>query len=161
MRKLLALLIPIIEQGKNLKPSFSREEYALYTVEKSIDFDVIFGENAKGFAYLTIKGAKILERLARANVVNKVADGIVIDTSVSNNMGVCGEYTVLKILGATKSSREDDRNGVDGWLYDIPVQVKSCVHGITELCNYYDTDKKKSGISVINASIAELYKIVE
>lgn len=161
MKKILALLVPIIEAGKNLKPSFSREKYVLYTIEKPIDFDRIFGENTKGFAYLTIKGAKILDRLARANIINKVADYIDIDTSISNNMGICAEHTALDLLGATKATRDDDKNGVDGWLYDIAVQVKSCVHGITEKVNYLDTDMKKYGISVINASISDLYKIVE
>lgn len=161
MKRVLALIVPIIEAGKNLKPSFSREKYVLYTIEKPIDFDRIFGENTKGFAYLTIRGAKILDRLAKANIINKVADDIDLDTSISNNNGICGEYTVIKILGATKASKTEDRNGVDCWIYDIPVQIKSCVHGISELCQYYDTDKKRNGISVINASIAELYKIVE
>lgn len=161
MKKILALLVPIIEAGKNSKPSFSREKYTLYTIEKPIDFNIIFGENTKGFAYLTIKGAKILDRLARANIINKVADCIDLDTSISNNNGICGEYTVIKILGATKASKTEDRNGVDCWIYDIPVQIKSCTHGISEMINYYDTDKKKSGISVINASIKELYDIVK
>lgn len=161
MKKILALLVPIIEAGKNLKPSFSREKYVLYTIEKPIDFDVIFGENTKGFAYLTIKGAKILNRLAKANIINKIADYISIDTSISNNNGICGEYTVIRILGATKASKEEDKNGIDCYLYDIPVQIKTCTHGITEMVNYFDTDNKKSGISVINASIADLYKIVE
>jgi hypothetical protein len=161
MKKILALIVPVLEIGKNGKWSFSRDDYVLYTVEKPIDFNIIFGENVKGFTYLTIRGAKILDRLARANIINKVADHITIDTSISNNIGICGEYTVIKTLGATKASHDDDRSGIDCYLYDIPVQIKSCVHGISELCQYYDTDKKRNGISVINASIAELYKIVE
>lgn len=161
MKKILALIIPVLERGKNGKTSFSRDLYNLYTVENAINFDCIFGENENGFAYLTIKGAKIIERLARAKVINEVASGFKIDTSKSNNMGLCAEWTALDLLGATKASHDEDRNGVDGWIYDIPVQIKSCVHGITEKCRYYDTNIKKYGISVINASITDLYKIVE
>ena len=161
MKKILALIVPIIEKGKNGKTSFSRNLYTLYTIEKPIEFNHIFGENTQKFAYLTIRGAKILARLARAGIINEVSSGFEINTAISNNMGICAEYTALKLLGATKASRTDDLNGVDGWIYDIPVQIKSCVHGITEKCRYYDTDIKKYGISVINSTISELYKIVE
>lgn len=157
--KILALLVPMIETGKNYKASFSREKYVLYTIENVIEFNHIFGENAKGFVYLTIKGAKILNRLANANIINKVADDITIDTSISNNNGICGENTVIKILNAKKASRKDDLKGIDCYIYDIPVQIKCCTHGISELVNYYDTDMKKYGISVINSSLQGLYNI--
>jgi hypothetical protein len=161
MKKILALIVPVLEIGKNGKSSFSRDRYVLYTIVNRIEFNAIFGENTNRFAYLTIRGAKILARLAKANIINCVCSDFEIDTTKSNNMGVCAEYTALDLLGATKATHDDDRNGVDGWLYDIAVQVKSCVHGITEKCNYYDTDMKKYGISVINASVNDLYKIVE
>lgn len=160
MKKILALVVPVLVIGKNNRPSFDREKNVLYTIDREIDFSAIFGENKKGFTYLTIKGAKILSRLAKASIINEVASGFEIDTSYSNNIGICGEYTAIKLLGATKSSYDDDRNGVDGWLYDIPIQVKCCNHGITEKINYIDTDIKKYGISVINASIQDLYNIV-
>lgn len=160
MKKILALIVPMLEKGKNSKTSFSRDFYTLYTIEKPIEFNYIFGENTQNFVYLTIRGAKILARLARARIINEVSSGFEINTAISNNMGICAEYTALKLLGATKASRADDLSGVDGWLYDIAVQVKSCVHGITEKVNYLDTDTKKYGISVINASISDLYNIV-
>ena len=160
MKKILALIVHVLVIGKNNRSSFDREKNVLYTIDTVLDFSAIFGENENGYAYLTIKGAKILARLARANIINEIAANFEIDTTVSNNIGVCGEFTALKILGATKASRDDDRNGIDGWLYDIPIQIKCCNHGIIEKIQYMDTDVKRYGISVINASIQDLYNIV-
>lgn len=163
---LLILLVPVIELGKNKKDSFSRENYNVYSIfEKNdnIHFESIFGENGKNFCYLTIKGAKILSRLARANKIGLLAENITINDSYSNNFGVNAEYTIIeKIKGMTKASYNDDKNNkIDCFLYDMPAQIKSCVHGISEQIRYIDEQTKKYGISVINADISELYSILD
>lgn len=156
------LITPVLEIGNNLKWSFSRERSNVYVVFDTIPFDRIFGENKQGFAYLTVKGAKILSRLATANRIGTLAENIELDTSFSDNMGFCGEWTLFTLIkGLTPASKDDDRNGIDGYLYGEPVQIKTCTHGIQERCIYEATDKKKSGISVINASIADLFAILD
>ena len=163
---LLILCVPVIELGLNKKDSFSRTNYNVYTIyEKndSIHLDSIFTENTNHFCYLTIKGAKILSRLARAEKIGILAENMPINDHYSNNYGINAENTIIEnIKGMTKASREDDiNNKIDCYFYNMPAQIKSCVHGISEQIRYSDENTKKYGISVINADIAELEMILD
>ena len=86
-----------------------------------------------------------------------------INDHYSNNYGINAENTIIEnIKGMTKASREDDiNNKIDCYFYNMPAQIKSCVHGISEQIRYSDENTKKYGISVINADIAELEMILD
>ena len=156
------IIVPCAEIGKNGKLSFSRTRSNAYVVWDKIPFDVIFGENENGFAYLTIKGLKILARLAKANQIGVLLEDFEINTDFSENIGICGEWTLFtNVNGLEPANKDDDLNGVDGYFYGEPVQIKTCSHGIEERCLYAATDKKKIGISVLNASIADLFDILD
>ena len=159
---LLWLLIPVIERGKNGKASYSREYYNLYSIPQKIDFSTVFTENNNGYCYLTVKGALTLARLAKADKIGIVAEHLTIsDKSV--NFGINGEITINEnIQGFIKASKQDDKNGIDGYFFNMPVQIKSCVHGALEyISNVLYDENKKRGISVINASLNDLYEIID
>ena len=158
---LLWLLIPHIERGKNGKASYSRRFYRLYSVYDTITFEDIFTENNNGYCYLTIKGAAQLAHLAKIGKIGVIAENLDIDDS-DLNFGINGENTVeLNINGFIKATKTEDKNGIDGYFFEYPVQIKSAVHGCSEyVANVLDGMNKKRGISVINASIKDLYRIV-
>lgn len=158
---LLWLLIPVIERGKNGRASFSRENYNLFSIPETIHFEDVFTENTNGFCYLTIKGAMQLIHLEKIGKIGLIETNLsIVDDSL--NFGVNGEITIARnIYGFKKSSVNEDRNGIDGYFFDIPVQIKSCTHGAIEyISNVLDGNNKKYGISVINASLNTLYEIV-
>lgn len=159
---LLWLLIPHIERGKNGRASYSRQFYRLYSVYNVITFEDIFSENSNGYCYLTIKGASQLAHLAKIGKIGVIAENLDIDDS-DLNFGINGENTIeLNIDGFVKATKAEDRSGIDGYFYEYPVQIKSAVHGFTEYVNnVLDGNNKRYGISVINASIADLYRIIK
>lgn len=162
----LGLVVPTLETGKNGHASFSRELYNFYTVfelNKSVnDFlNKWFIENSEGFCYFLVTGLKVLNTLEKSGKVGKVNKEPFTLKKISNNNGVNAEYTVLSMNGFYFSSKDEDKNGIDGFFNDgTPIQIKSVVHGKADEAIYYTIGKKKVGISVINASKKELFDIL-
>lgn len=162
MNKLLIIAVPVEEMGKNGKPSFSRDTYNIYSFFQSVDWSGFISENKENYCYITIKALRILARLEKAGKIGLISKNFRLDDSFSNNYGINGEKSIIcQINGFSAASKEDDRNGIDGYYYGIPVQIKFFGHGISEHIHILDTGLKKNGISVVNASLATFTNFFE
>lgn len=163
MKRLLAFIVPILEIGGNNKPSFSRELYNLYIISESLEWNALFdhsaaiGEKCK----LTIKGAKILERLASGKS-SKIAKynkmPFELDFRYDNNNGKNAEIALDMTFSAfIRATPEQDLNGIDFLLWDLPLQLKTFGHGIKEYYeNVLEEKSKRSGISSVNCKLIDL-----
>lgn len=172
---ILAVIVPVFERGKNGKTSFSRTRGEMYTLfdtpELANHLDECFSFNKKGYAYITIENARNIRRLfkvaepSNAVIYTDRNGNTKIDNSFpiryyDDNAGINGEFNALDYFNWKKASKEEDKNGIDFFVGDMPLQLKTCHYGKTEKANYNATDMKKSGISVINATRESLMQII-
>ena len=164
MRRLLAFVVPVLVTGENKKPAFSRELHNLFIISEPLEWSAMFDRSALSGEHvkITIKGVKILEKLAKSqsskvSKFNKTP--IKLDFCYDNNSGKDFEIRLDMIYSAfIRATPEQDRNGIDFFLWDLPLQLKSFSHGLTEYVDHVlDNNIKKRGISSVNCTLEELY----
>lgn len=163
----LLLVIPCGERGKNGGLSFSRERVNVYYIDTAdiavtTAITAAFHDNVNSIAYMRVIGIKIFERLAKSGKITKLNnEPLNIVTDGTNNGGYMGENTIYHNFPyIVKANKIDDRNGIDCYIFERPAQIKTVSHGIDERINYMISERKKSGVSVINGSVKTLIDIV-
>ena len=172
----LGILVPVFEYGITNRLGFSRERVELYTTQdkellQSRKYD-LFSFNKKGYAYITMQNARIIRQnfvRAEPDIIGTITDkrgNVHKDYSFSierfaDNSGVNGEFTLeCYFNGITRASKELDKKGIDFFIKNLPLQLKTCFYGKSELNHYENTLVKKSGISVINMTVDSYDKLI-
>lgn len=163
MKRLLAFIVPLIVKGDNNRPCFDRELHNLFIISEPLEWSAMFDRSALdgNHVKLTIKGAKILDRLAKSRS-GKVAkynkEPIKLDFCYDNISGLDFEIRLDMMFSAfVKASPTDDKKGIDFYLWDMPLQLKSFSHGMAEyIDNILENNIKKRGISSVNCTLEEL-----
>lgn len=164
MKIRLMMFVPAIERGKNNRPSYSRTNYYLIEVNaplpwaRYVDKKTLNGSNVT----LTIVGLKALLTMAKDKRDKRVTfyspDVLQLNFDMDNNIGFDGEKMLPRYFPEfVKSTPDEDARGIDFWVFNEPVQLKTFAHGITEFtANVLDGENKKRGLSCVNVTLEKL-----
>ena len=164
MNTRLFLFVPAVERGKNNRPSYSRANYYLIEINaplpwaRYVDKKTLNGSHVT----LTIIGLKALLTIAKDKNDKRVtfytSDLLQLNFDCDNISGLDSEKMLPRYFSEfKKASADDDKNGVDFWLFDTPVQLKTFAHGLTEyIDNVLDGNTKKRGLSCVNCTLDDL-----